>query len=112
MRQEDGVRLAEEVDEVRQYLVNGRLSSHQSISDAVHSLDVRGNGYVRTDELLEGGELPAVQSNAHSPYFDQSMHNRKEAVGFGVESQKGDIGETWLCVMHEPSRPFPGEPLI
>jgi hypothetical protein len=35
----------------------------------------------------------------------------EQAGGLGVEGQRGDIGETWLGVIHEPSRPFAGEPL-
>ena len=109
MRQKDSVRLAEEVDQVGDDLFNGGLSPDHSVSDAVHPLDVRGNGYVRIDELFESGQLTAVQSKAHGPYFDQPMHNREETSGLSIESHKGDIGETWLSMIHEPSRPFPGD---
>src|SRR5919108_4777782 len=111
VRQEEGVRLAEEFDEARHDLFNGGLSSHHRIGDAVNLLDVPGNGYLRVDELLEGGEFPAVQPKADSADFDQLVHDGKEAGGFGFEGQKGDLSEPLMDVMHEPSRLFPGEPL-
>jgi hypothetical protein len=66
--EKDGVRRAEEFDEVGHDLCGSGLSSHHRIRDAVHLLDVRGNGYVRIDELLEGGELATIQSKADGSY--------------------------------------------
>jgi hypothetical protein len=109
--QEEGVRLAKEFDEVGHDLFNGGLSSHHRIGDAVYLLDVRGNRYMRIDDLLEGGELKAVEAKAYGANVDQSVNNWLEAGGFAVERQKGDVGETWLGMSHEPSRPFPGAPL-
>jgi hypothetical protein len=85
------------------------MFAHHLVGDAVHLLDVRGNGDVRIDELLEGGQLAAIEAKAHRTDFDQLLKNWLEAGGVGVERHKGDIGETWLGMIHEPSRPFPGE---
>jgi hypothetical protein len=59
VRQKDGVRYAEEFDEVGDVLFNGGLSSDHRVSDAVHLLEVRGDGRLGIDEGLEGGDLPA-----------------------------------------------------
>jgi hypothetical protein len=90
-------------------VVDGRLSPDHVVGDAVHALDVPGNGYVRIYELFEGGQLPAVRPEAYGSYLDQPVHNREETSGFGIEGHKSDIGETWLGVIHLSSRPFSGE---
>ena len=109
MCKEDGGRLAEEVDEVGHDLFNSGLSPDHAVGDTMHLLDLGGNEYVRIDELFESGQLTAVQSKAHGPYFDQPMHNREETSGLSIEGHNSDIRETWLGVIHRPSRPFPGE---
>jgi hypothetical protein len=86
-------------------------TSHHRIGDAVNLLDIRGNRYVRINERLEDRQLVAVRSKAHSSYFDEAVHDREEAGGLSVEGDIGDIGETCVGVVHEPSRPLPGEPL-
>jgi hypothetical protein len=85
------------------------MFTHHLVSDAVHMLDATGNGDVRIDEMLEVGLFATVEPKAHRADFDQLVNNWLEAGGFGVERHKGDIGETWLGVVHRPSRPFPGE---
>ena len=75
-------------------LFNGGLSRHHVIGDAGRSLDVLGNGNLRIDEALEGGQFAIVQSKTYSADFDQSMHNREQAGGFGVKGQKVDIGKS------------------
>jgi hypothetical protein len=109
VRQQDGVGCAEESDELGQDVFYGGLSSNHFVGDAVHALNFWRNGYLRIDELFESGELTAVQSKAHGPYFDQPMHNREETSGLSIEGHNSDIRETWLGVVHRPSRPFPGE---
>jgi hypothetical protein len=89
-------------------MFDGGLSSYHVVGNAVNLLDVLGNGYLRIYELLEGGELPAVQTKAYRSYFDQTVHDGDQPSGFGIEGQKGDLGEPWLGVIHEPSRSFPG----
>ena len=66
MSEEDGVRLAEEVDTLQHDLFNGGLSSNHLVSDAMHLLDVRRKGYLRVYELLEGGKRTAPTLT--SPY--------------------------------------------
>jgi hypothetical protein len=76
----------------------------------VNLLDVRGNGYLRIDQLLKSSSLMAVEAKADCADFEQLVHHREQAGGFGVEGQKDDVGETWLAVIHKPPRPFPGDP--
>jgi hypothetical protein len=90
-------------------VVDGRLSPDHVVSDAVHLLDVPGNGYVRIYELFEGGQLAAVEAKAYSSYLDEAVHNREETSRLSIEGHKSDIGETWLGVIHLSSRPFSGE---
>ena len=73
----------------------------------MHLLNFWRNGDLRIDKMLEVGQFATVQSKAHGPYFDQPMHNREETSGLSIEGHKSDIGETWLGVVHRPSRPFP-----
>jgi hypothetical protein len=80
--QKDGVRRAEEFDQAGQDEVNGGLSPDHSINNAVHLLDIPGNGYVRIDELLKGGQLAAVEAKAYGANFDQPVHNWLEARWF------------------------------
>ena len=94
VRQKDGIGRAEKLDALGDDLFNGGLSLDPGVGDAMHLLDVRGDGDVRIDELLEGGQFATVQSKAYSSYFDQSLHDREQACGFGVEGHNSDIGET------------------
>jgi hypothetical protein len=66
---------------------------------------------MRIDELLEGGLFATVQSKAYRTDFDQPVHDREEAGGLSVKGEKGEVGETWPGIIHEPSPPFPREPL-
>jgi hypothetical protein len=84
-------------------LFNGGLSPDHSVSDAVHPLDVRGNGYVRIDELLEGGQLATVQSKAYGPYFDQAVHNGEQPRRFGIEGNACRIHEASTVLDHGTS---------
>jgi hypothetical protein len=91
---EDGVRLAEEVDEVGHNLFNSGLSPDHAVGDAMHPLNVLRNGNLWIDKTLEGGQLAAVEAKAHNSDFDQPVQNGEQAGGFGIEGQKGDLGET------------------
>jgi hypothetical protein len=82
-------------------LVNGGLSPDHRIRDVVHLLDVRGNGYGRIDELLEGGQFVTVEVKANGSYFDQSMHGREEAGGLSVEGEKGPLTEMPLVPLRD-----------
>jgi hypothetical protein len=75
----------------------------------MHVLNVFRNGNLGIDKRLKGGKLLAIQSKADSADFNQSVHDREKPRGFGVEGDKAHIGETWLGVIHKPSRSFPGE---
>jgi hypothetical protein len=103
VRQEDGLRPAEEVYEVGYDLFKGGLSADHRIGDTVYSLDSLRNGDFGIDQCLEGGQFSTVEAKAYGSYFDQPVHDREKASGFSVEGEKGDIGETWLGVIHEPS---------
>jgi hypothetical protein len=104
VRQQDGVRRAEEFDEVEDDLFDGGLSTDHRVSDAVHLQDVRGNGHLRIDELLKGSQVAAVEAKAHSSYFDEAVHNREEAGGLSVEGEKGEVGQMRLRISHGPRR--------
>jgi hypothetical protein len=51
------------------------LTLDRAIGDAVHLVHIWGLGLFGIDALLETGELPAMQSTAHRPAFNQSVHN-------------------------------------
>jgi hypothetical protein len=71
----------------------------------------RGHGAVRIDERLKGGQRAAVEAKAYRTDFDQPVHHGVEAGGLGVKDHIRHIGETWLGLIHRPSRSFLGEPL-
>jgi hypothetical protein len=102
----DGITMAKKLDELWKDVFNDRLSPDHSVSDAVHLLDVRGNGYVRIDELLEGGQLPAVQTKAYGADFDQSVHHGEETSGLSIEGEKRDLREPSLVLPHGSSHPW------
>jgi hypothetical protein len=61
VRHKDGVRFVEGLNELGQDVFDDRLFPDHSLGNVVNLLDVQGNGSLRIDELLEGGEL------AHHP---------------------------------------------
>ena len=109
--EEDGVGIADKLDELGEAVCGGGLPAEHTAGDAVSPLNISANGYFGIDGRLKGGQFAAIQPNAHAGHFIQSVHNGVEASGFSIEGHKGDIREPWLGVIHRLSRPLPGEPL-
>jgi hypothetical protein len=69
-------------------MFEGGLPLDHLICNAMNLLNVLRNRNLGINEALEGGEIPAVEAKAYSPYLHQSMHDREQGGGFGLEREK------------------------
>lgn len=67
------------------------LTLDHAIGDAMPLVHIWGNGLFGINASLKGRELPAIQSTAHRPAFNQSVLNRIPAGGIGVEGPRRDM---------------------
>jgi hypothetical protein len=54
----------------------------------------------------------AVEAKSHRANFDQPVNNWLEACGFGVEGEKGEVGERAVVLCHGFSRPCVVSPFV
>jgi hypothetical protein len=96
--EEDSVRCAEVLDDPGQYLVDRGVSPDYGIDDAMHLLDIFGDGHFGIDEVLEGGEF-----QPSSPKHTAPSLTIRCTIGWrlvvSVSDEKGIITEasTALC---------------